>query len=156
MRFYQQSLSLSLSVGSKSEAKRVCKPKQPQRVSTKIWSSFVAFRSAPGQPQHHLRSVTAIALSCKIILVTASWLAAALQGIMQIHAHVLFRGSSTLVHTCAHLDQDTSECRVVFVEFMCSLLSSFDVCDSCATRPLSLPYTLSDEHTRNKRYRNDN
>ncbi|XP_049597649.1 spectrin family protein isoform X1 [Syngnathus scovelli] len=29
----QQSLSLSLSVGSKSEAKRVCKPKQPQRGS---------------------------------------------------------------------------------------------------------------------------
>ncbi|KAM3868814.1 spectrin family protein isoform 2-T2 [Diretmus argenteus] len=31
----QQSLSLSLSVGKKSEAKRVCKPKQPERVSTK-------------------------------------------------------------------------------------------------------------------------
>lgn len=38
LRSHQQSLSLS--VGKKSEPKRVCKPKQPERVSTKPWSAL--------------------------------------------------------------------------------------------------------------------
>lgn len=48
LRSYQQCLSISLSVGKKSEPKRVCKPKQPERVSTKV--SSVASPSSNSQP----------------------------------------------------------------------------------------------------------
>ena len=47
LRFYQQSLSLPLSVGKKSEPKRVCKPKQPERVSTKPWIWLCSFPVVP-------------------------------------------------------------------------------------------------------------
>lgn len=127
LRFHQQSLSLSLSVGKKSEPKRVSRPKQLERVSTKPWSAC-SFPRTPTASAQFL-----VNFSASFLLSGSHCSPSQMQSIaLFIHAmcsfiikpHCCLKACCRFMNTlsswikcavctciCAHIDQDRSDCK---------------------------------------------
>lgn len=113
LRFYQQSLSLPLSVGKKSEPKRVSRPKQLERVSTKPWSAcsfprplaasaqfLVNFSASSLLSGSHCSpsQMQSIALFIHAMCCFINKPHCCLKGMLQIHEHIVFMDQICSLH----------------------------------------------------------